>query len=86
MQSKNRRLLLLILVLTLAATWIVLPGQTLDVAGFKADNPVRQGLDLQGGLQVTLEARPPGGGGIDGDTLQGTRDTLELRVNGLGVT
>ena len=86
MPSKNRRLLLLIVVLTLAATWIVLPGATLDVAGFKADNPVRQGLDLQGGLQVTLEARPPGGGDVDGDTLQGTRDTLERRVNGLGVT
>ncbi|MDQ3442158.1 MAG: protein translocase subunit SecD [Chloroflexota bacterium] len=86
MPSKNRRLLLLIVVLTLAATWIVLPGATLDVAGFKAENPVRQGLDLQGGLQVTLEARPPGGGDVDGDTLQGTRDTLERRVNGLGVT
>ncbi len=74
------------MMLTLAATWIVLPGDTLDVAGFKADNPVREGLDLQGGLQVTLEARPPDGGGVDGDTLQGTRDTLERRVNGLGVT
>ncbi len=86
LRSKNTRLLLLIFVLTLAATWIVLPGDTLDVAGFKADNPVREGLDLQGGLQVTLEARPPDGGDVDGDTLQGTRDTLERRVNGLGVT
>lgn len=86
MRSKNRRLLLLILALTLFAGWIVLPGETLDVSGFKADHPVREGLDLQGGLQVTLEARPPGGGGVDGETLQGTRDTLERRVNGLGVT
>lgn len=86
MRNKNGRLLLLILILTLAATWIVLPAGTLDVAGFKADRPVRQGLDLQGGLQVTLEARPPDGGDVDGNTLQGTRDTLERRVNGLGVT
>ncbi len=86
MRSKNRRLLLLILALSLFAGWIVLPGETLDVGGFKADHPVREGLDLQGGLQVTLEARPPGGGGVDGDTLRGTRDTLERRVNGLGVT
>lgn len=86
MRSKNNLLLLLILALTLAATWLVLPGDTLDVAGFKADHPVREGLDLQGGLQVTLEARPPGGGGVDEATLQGTRDTLERRVNGLGVT
>jgi len=79
-------MLLLILFLTLAAGWIDLPGPTLDLGGFKAEHPVREGLDLQGGLQVTLEARPPGGGGIDGETLQGTRDTLERRVNALGVT
>lgn len=86
MQRRNRWYLLSIVVLTLAATWVVLPGSTLDVAGYKANHPVREGLDLQGGLQVTLEARPPGGGEVDADTLQGTRDTLERRVNGLGVS
>jgi preprotein translocase subunit SecD len=79
-------MLLFILAITLFAVWVDLPGDTLDVNGFKEDHPVREGLDLQGGLQVTLEARPPGGGGVDGGTLQGTRDTLERRVNGLGVS
>jgi preprotein translocase subunit SecD len=79
-------MLLLILVVTLLSAWVAIPGTALDVAGFKADHPVREGLDLQGGLQVTLEARPPGGGGVDSATLQGTRDTLEKRVNGLGVS
>jgi len=84
-RTRNSAMLLLIFVLTLAAGWIDLPGTTLDLGGFKADHPVREGLDLQGGLQVTLEARPPGGGSVDGETLQGTRDTLERRVNALGV-
>jgi preprotein translocase subunit SecD len=43
-------------------------------------------LDLQGGVQVLLEARPPEGQSIDGDTLEGTRNTIERRVNGLGVS
>jgi preprotein translocase subunit SecD len=78
-------MLLLIAVITLVAAWISLPGDGFDIAGFRAGHPVRQGLDLQGGLQVTLEARPPGGGSVDSGTLDGTRDTLERRVNGLGV-
>ena len=48
--------------------------------------PVRQGLDLQGGLQVVLQARPVAGQTLDSDTLEGTRQTLERRVNGLGVS
>ncbi|HYI25987.1 MAG TPA: protein translocase subunit SecD [Thermomicrobiales bacterium] len=79
-------MLLLIAVVTIAATWVVLPGTTLDAGGWKADHPVREGLDLQGGLQVTLEARPPGGGSVDSGTLEGTRNTIERRINGLGVT
>lgn len=86
MRFRHVRMLLLIFVVTLVATWVTLPGDDFDVAGFRAEHPVRQGLDLQGGLQVTLEARPPGGGSVDSGTLDGTRDTLERRVNGLGVS
>ncbi len=82
---RHLRMLLLIILITLVATWISLPGDGFDIGGFREDHPVRQGLDLQGGLQVTLEARPPGGGSVDSRTLAGTRDTLERRVNGLGV-
>jgi len=83
---RHLRMLLLIALITLGAAWISLPSDDLDIAGFKSDHPIRQGLDLQGGLQVTLEARPPGGGSVDSGTLDGTRDTLERRVNGLGVS
>lgn len=85
MRFRHLRMLVLIASVTLVAAWISLPGDSFDIAGFRANHPVRQGLDLQGGLQVTLEARPPGGGSVDSGTLDGTRDTLERRVNGLGV-
>ncbi len=72
--------------LTLFAGWVVLPGGTLDVGSFKTDHPIQEGLDLQGGVQVLLEARPPDGQKIDSDTMAGTRDTIERRVGGLGVS
>jgi preprotein translocase subunit SecD len=75
-----------IAILTLAAVWIDLPGNTLDVAGLKDDIYVHEGLDLQGGLQVLLEANPPEGQSVNSDTLAGTRDTIERRVNELGVS
>ncbi len=75
-----------ILVLTLFAGWVALPGETLDVGSFKADHPIQQGLDLQGGVQVLLEARPADGQSIDSGTMEGTRDTIERRVGGLGVS
>jgi preprotein translocase subunit SecD len=75
-----------ILVLTLFAGWIALPGENLDVGSFKADHPIQEGLDLQGGVQVLLEARPAEGQDVDSDTLSGTRDTIERRVGGLGVS
>ncbi|MDF2757836.1 MAG: secD [Thermomicrobiales bacterium] len=70
----------------MVSTWISLPGSDLDIAGFRAAHPVRRGLDLQGGLQVVLQARPVAGQTLDSDTLEGTRQTLERRVNGLGVS
>ncbi|CAN5637500.1 protein translocase subunit SecD [soil metagenome] len=76
----------LVLILTGAAAWIVLPGERLDLGGYKADHPIQQGLDLQGGVQVTLEARPPAGRSVDSSVMNGTRDTIERRVNGLGVS
>ena len=75
-----------IVVLALASAWIALPTDVLNVGGVKDRFPVREGLDLQGGLQVVLQAQPVAGQEIDADTLEGTRATLERRVNGLGVS
>lgn len=78
----------IIVLLTIVSVWITLPTDTLDFGGIKSDNGIKvyQGLDLQGGLQVVLEARPPEGESVDGSALQGTRNTLERRVNNLGVS
>lgn len=86
MRSRPWYVLAFIGVLFLATGWLSLPGETFDIGGIKERHPIREGLDLQGGLQVVLEADPPAGVDVDGDTLQGTRDTIERRVNGLGVS
>jgi preprotein translocase subunit SecD len=75
-----------IVVLAAFAVWIALPGAAYDVAGIRAGHPVRRGLDLQGGLQVVLQAQPVAGQTLDGETLEGTRQTIERRVNALGVS
>jgi preprotein translocase subunit SecD len=85
---RNRTWLTLafIIVLAVVSGWISFPGAAFDIRGFRASHPIREGLDLQGGLQVVLQARPVAGQTIDGNTLEGTRRTLERRVNGLGVS
>jgi preprotein translocase subunit SecD len=85
---RNRTWLTLafIVLLAIVSTWISLPGSDFDIGGFRAAHPVRRGLDLQGGLQVVLQARPVAGQTLDRGTLEGTRQTLERRVNGLGVS
>lgn len=86
MRIRPWQALILILLVTLLATWIALPGDDYDFAGIRQDHPIRQGLDLQGGLQVVLQANPPEGVTVDSGTLNGLRDTIERRVNGLGVS
>ncbi|MBI2862744.1 MAG: protein translocase subunit SecD [Chloroflexi bacterium] len=46
---------------------------------------VHLGLDLQGGLQVTLQADAPPGQEITQDQMIAARDIVESRVNALGV-
>ena len=86
MRNRTWLTLAFIVLLAILSGWISLPGSDFDIGGFRAAHPVRRGLDLQGGLQVVLEARPVAGQTIDRDTLEGTRQTLERRVNGLGVS
>jgi preprotein translocase subunit SecD len=75
-----------IIVFGLVAGWFALPSSFLDVGGIKEDRDINLGLDLQGGLQVLLQADPPEGQSVDANTLSGTRDTVERRVNELGVS
>ncbi|MGA7670401.1 MAG: protein translocase subunit SecD [Nitrolancea sp.] len=75
-----------IVLLTIGSVWVDLPGHTLDPLNWKNRVFVHKGLDLQGGLQVVLQANPPAGQSVDHDTLLGTMDTIKRRVNGLGVS
>ncbi len=77
------RWLILILLIVALTVWINLPGTT-NMLG----RPVglRQGLDLQGGVQVLLEADVPPDQLIDPEDLKVARTIIENRVNGLGVT
>ena len=86
MRNRTWLTLAFIIVLAVVSGWVSLPSSAFDIAGFRASHPIREGLDLQGGLQVVLQARPVAGQTIDKNTLEGTRRTLDRRVNGLGVS
>ena len=47
--------------------------------------PIRLGLDLQGGVHVVLQA-VPGAGEVTDDAMDGALAVVERRVNGLGVS
>jgi preprotein translocase subunit SecD len=85
---RNRTWLMLafIVLLAVVSVWIDLPGSSYDIAGIRAGHPIREGLDLQGGLQVVLQAQPVAGMTLDRESLEGTKQTLERRINSLGVS
>ena len=53
---------------------------------FEQDVKPRLGLDLQGGLQVLLEADLPANTAIDATAMETARDIIENRTNALGVS
>ena len=77
--------------IALVAIFINLPRTTLgldwlpdEVAGIGFRTVL--GLDLQGGLRVTLEVQPREGEEITDEELELTRDIIERRVAGIGVS
>jgi protein-export membrane protein SecD len=93
MRQRNISLLVGIILLAVALIWIDQPnnpGLHLRIGSLTLDRDIRvhQGLDLQGGLQVLLEADVPPDqqAGFDAQTMQAARVIVENRVNGLGVT
>ena len=59
-----------------AAIWVVL----------NPDYPIQRGLDLQGGLQVLLEADVPADQEVTAEQMDSARQIVDRRVNALGVT
>jgi len=86
LRAHSRITITVILLITFVSAWLAIPSDWLNIAGAKDNIYVHQGLDLQGGLQVVLEARPPEGQSVSRDELVGTRDTIQRRVGGLGVS
>ncbi len=87
MQQRDKRLLIFIAVLALCAGWIAWPTDPgLHFLGIDTDISIHQGLDLQGGIQILLQADLAEGQELDSDAMDAARSIVENRVNGLGVT
>ncbi len=66
----------MIISLVTAAIWMAL----------NENYPIRQGLDLSGGLQVLLEADVPADQAITREQMDTARNIIGQRINGLGVS
>jgi protein-export membrane protein SecD len=93
MHQRNINRLIGIVILTAILIWIDQPnnpGLHLKIGNFQIDREftLHQGLDLQGGLQVLLQADVPADQEeeFDARTMEAARVIVENRVNALGVT
>lgn len=79
--------LVLILLLLAVVIWIDLPNNPgIHIGNTNRNLDTVLGLDLQGGLQVLLEADLPEDAEISPADMQNARQILENRSNGLGVS
>ncbi len=90
MQRRNSRFLIAIIVLALIVVWVDWPGERhirFSLGPIKIDQEIRvhQGLDLQGGTLVLLEADVPPDEVVTPDALTAAKGIVENRVNGMGV-
>jgi preprotein translocase subunit SecD len=90
MQQRDITALMLIVLLTAIAAWVVWPGNPglrFQLGPIRLDRDIRvyRGLDLQGGVQVVLEADMPEGQAVDSGSMAAAKGIVENRVNSLGV-
>lgn len=94
MRQRSPMALVAILILAAIAAWVASDAPRPDwVASLlfwrsatNHDIKIVQGLDLQGGLEVLLQAVPAEGQTVTGDAIQAARIIVEQRINGLGVS
>ncbi len=87
MRERNYMFLVGIIFLALIAGWINLPDNPgLRVGPINKDIKVHEGLDLQGGLQVLLQADVPDCATVTNDSMDAAKAIVENRINGLGVS
>lgn len=85
-----RRLIGIVIVAALAL-YIAVPGSPgfhIHAFGLNVDQdfPIREGLDLKGGVQVLLQADVPPGTTVDPGSMEAARAIVANRVNALGVS
>jgi protein-export membrane protein SecD len=90
MRTRNTVLLILIIVLAAIAIYVVIPNSpglhiSLGPIDIQRDFEIKQGLDLQGGVQVLLEADLEPGQQLESGALDVAAKIIENRVNALGV-
>ncbi len=90
MRDRNVSLLVVVIILAVAAVWVDLPNNPglhihLGPINFDRDISVHQGLDLQGGMHVLLEADLPEGQEIEAGAMDAVKVIVKNRVDALGV-
>lgn len=86
MRERNYMMLIGIIFLALVAGWIVMPDNPgLRLGPITKEIKVHEGLDLQGGLQVLLQADVAECNSVSSDSLDSAKAIVENRINGLGV-
>jgi SecD/SecF fusion protein len=80
--TERRRYLLILGLILLALVGVFAIG----VPGSPVHKSVKQGLDLQGGLEVVLKAVPPKGQKIEKSKMQISQNIMRNRVDKLGVS
>jgi preprotein translocase subunit SecD len=91
LRERNVGLLLIgVIILAVAAIWVALPTNPgihihLGPINFDRDIRVHQGLDLQGGMQVLLEADLPEGQEVEPGAMEAAKVIVKNRVDALGV-
>jgi SecD/SecF fusion protein len=80
--TDRRKYLLLMSLIALALAGVV----ALGLPGSPAHKSVKQGLDLQGGLEVVLKAVPPKGQNVESSKMRISQNIMRNRVDKLGVS
>lgn len=76
-----------IIIVAAFAFFIAAPGSPgFHFGGINQDFPIHQGLDLQGGVQVLLQANVPPGTKVDPQAMQAAQLIVKQRVDALGVS
>lgn len=79
--------LVIILVIVAAAIFVDIPRSNgFRIGSFTRSGNLYLGLDLQGGMQVLLEADVEPGTAVSAEQMETARTILENRSNGLGVS